>query len=96
MLGERFERANRSTTAAPVGTPARQTGAGSASAPTVRRLLVRTSAGLQEVRRFHGSTADGEVLSWQPATPAAGVVAIRVETDSSPSFVAWKEIEVVG
>jgi hypothetical protein len=64
--------------------------------PTVHRLLVRTSTGLQEVRRFDGSTVDGQVLSWQPVAPAGGVVAVRVETDSSPSFVAWKEIEVLG
>lgn len=69
-----------------------QTPAGS----TVHRLLVRTNSGLHEMRRFEGNTADGQVLSWQPAAPVAGVVAVRVETDSSPSFVAWKEIEVLG
>jgi F5/8 type C domain len=63
---------------------------------TVHRLLVRTSAGLQEVRRFEGSTADGDTLTWQPPAPLVGVLAVRVETDSSPSFVAWKELEVLG
>jgi hypothetical protein len=63
---------------------------------TVHRLLVRTAAGLQEVRRFAGDTTDGQVLAWRPATPLAGVVGVRVETDSSPSFVAWKEIEAIG
>jgi hypothetical protein len=48
------------------------------------------------VRRFEGATSDGQALTWQPAAPLAGVVAVRVETDSSPSFVAWKEIEVLG
>jgi hypothetical protein len=64
--------------------------------PTVHRLLVRTSAGLREVRRFDGGTTDGQVLSWKPSTPLGDVVAVRVETDSSPSFVAWKEIEALG
>jgi hypothetical protein len=39
---------------------------------------------------------DGQLLSWQPVAPVGGVLAVRVETDSSPSFVAWKEIEVLG
>jgi hypothetical protein len=63
---------------------------------TVHRLLVRTHAGVQQVQRFEGSTTDGQVLAWKPATPLPGVVAVRVETDASPSFVAWKEIEVLG
>jgi hypothetical protein len=64
--------------------------------PTIHRLLVRSGSGLQEVRRFDGSTVDGHVLIWQPTSPLAGVVGVRVDTDSSPSFVAWKEIEVLG
>jgi len=63
---------------------------------TVHRLLVRTAGGLEEVRRFEGDTVDDQTLTWRPATPQPGVVALRVETDSSPSFVAWKEIEVLG
>jgi hypothetical protein len=63
---------------------------------TVHRLLVRTAAGLQEVRRFEGETSDDQTLVWHPAAPLSGVVVVRVETEESPSFVAWKEIEVVG
>jgi hypothetical protein len=64
---------------------------------TVHRLLMRaTSGAVQEVRRFEGPTASDQVLSWRPASPVLGVVGVRVETDASPSFVAWKEIEVLG
>lgn len=63
---------------------------------TVHRLLVRTAGGLQEVRRFDGDTSDDQTLVWRPAAPLAGVAAVRVETDESPSFVAWREIEVIG
>jgi hypothetical protein len=63
---------------------------------TIHHLLVRTAAGVQEVRRLDGDTVDGQVLSWKPPAPLSGVVAVRVETDASPSFVAWKEIEVIG
>jgi hypothetical protein len=63
---------------------------------TVHRLLVRTGSGLQEVQRFAGDTSDDQTLLWRPSSPLAGVTAVRVETDESPSFVAWKEIEVIG
>jgi hypothetical protein len=63
---------------------------------TVHRLLVRTASGLHEVRRFEGDTVDGQTLVWRPASAQTGVVAVRVETDTSPSFVAWKEVEVLG
>ena len=63
---------------------------------TVHRLLVRRNGGLQEVQRFDGPTADEQTLVWRPSSPLPGVTAVRVETDVSPSFVAWREVEVLG
>jgi hypothetical protein len=63
---------------------------------TVHRLLVRREGGLQEVQRFDGATEDEQTLVWRPSSPIAGVTAVRVETDASPSFVAWREVDVLG
>jgi hypothetical protein len=63
---------------------------------TVHRLLVRGAGGLQELQRFDGVTSDGQILVWHPAQPLRDVTSVRVETDASPSFVAWDEIEVIG
>jgi hypothetical protein len=63
---------------------------------TVHRLLIRRDGGLQEIQRFDGSTADEQTLVWRPSSPLSGVTAVRVETDASPSFVAWREVEVLG
>jgi hypothetical protein len=41
-----------------------------------------------------GSTVDGQVLE-VAAGPWAGVRAVRVETVASPSWVAWRELEVL-
>jgi hypothetical protein len=51
---------------------------------------------LHEVHRFEGATAEGEVLevSFDPALTS--VVAVRVTTLSSPSWVSWREIRVLG
>ncbi|MCI0645346.1 MAG: discoidin domain-containing protein [Chloroflexi bacterium] len=51
----------------------------------------------EELRLFHefrGQTAEGDVLEFTPATPLPGLQFIRVVTLASPSWVAWKEIEV--
>lgn len=42
-----------------------------------------------------GATHDDQVLTVRPAHPVDGVRAVRVDTDASPSFVAWREVEVV-
>jgi len=51
---------------------------------------------LQLVRAFEGFTRDKQVLVFEPDTPLQEVQYIRVVTVSSPSWVAWKEIEVFG
>lgn len=42
---------------------------------------------------FENDTTDGEVLTYTPDQPLTGRV-IRITTISSPSWVAWREIEV--
>jgi hypothetical protein len=46
------------------------------------------------LHEFAGETTDGEALEYAPAEPVTGVRYIRVETLTSPSWVAWREVEV--
>jgi hypothetical protein len=45
---------------------------------------------------FNGFTVDGQVLEHKPGTAWTNVRYVRVETNASPSWVSWKEIEVYG
>lgn len=53
-------------------------------------------------RTFHlatelaGSTDDNQWLDFTPDTPLENVQYVRIETVASPSWVAWKEIQVLG
>ena len=65
---------------------------------TVHGVLVRPP-GSRDWRRlgeFAGSTFDGQVLSFAPDEPMMDVGAIRIETSASPSWVAWREITILG
>ncbi len=63
---------------------------------TVHRVLGRVPGlGLQLLHEFAGPTADGDVLEFTPPEPWSGLKAIRIETHESPSWVAWREIEVL-
>jgi MFS family permease len=44
---------------------------------------------------FRGSTRDGEWLVQSLATPMADIATIRITTVASPSWVAWREIELI-
>jgi hypothetical protein len=46
--------------------------------------------------RYQGNTADGETLGGALPKPATGIERIRVVTLESPSWVGWREIEVIG
>ena len=48
------------------------------------------------MHRFRGDTADGEVLDETWPQPFSGVEKIRVVTTKSPSWVGWREIEIIG
>ena len=64
---------------------------------TDHRLLGRgpgTGDRWVELARFTAVTRDGEALEWRPGTPRKGIRLLRVETTRSPSWVAWREVEV--
>ena len=64
---------------------------------TTHKLLVRTpDAGYTTIETFSGETSDSQILVYQAAlTPMQDIQFIRVETTASPSWVAWREIEVI-
>jgi hypothetical protein len=65
---------------------------------TVHRLLGKgagADGAFQLLYTFTGSTLDGQTLTYAPSQPIQGIQFIRVETAVSPSWVAWREIEVV-
>ncbi|HSA62523.1 MAG TPA: nucleoside hydrolase [Nitrospiraceae bacterium] len=65
--------------------------------PTVHHVWGRgTSGDYKLLQEFRGSTADGVAMeaSAGPAWPA--VRYLKIETSDSPSWVAWREIEVYG
>ena len=44
---------------------------------------------------FDGITRDGDELVFTPESPISGIHFILVETVNSPSWIAWREIEVI-
>ena len=65
---------------------------------TTHRVQVRSSSGdpYQTVHEFQGSTNDNDWLLFKPDMPLENVSQIRIQTILSPSWVAWKEIQVYG
>lgn len=65
---------------------------------TIHRVQVRAanSDGYQTVYEFGGSTNDNDWLVFKPDMPLENVVQIRIQTIASPSWVAWKEIQIYG
>lgn len=65
---------------------------------TVHRLQVRVSGSdaFQTIHEFAGTTNDNIWLTFEPDTPLEYVTQIRIQTISSPSWVAWKEIQIYG
>ena len=63
---------------------------------TVHRVLGK-SANSQYIliTTFEGDTTDGETLFFTPHEPIPDVQFIRVETIETPSWVAWREIEII-
>ncbi len=63
---------------------------------TTHRVLGRSATGeFHELTTFEGNTVDGQTLIFTPAQPIPAIRFIRVETISSPSWVSWREIEVI-
>lgn len=64
---------------------------------TTHRVWGRDAAGaLHLLQELAGPTSDPQTLVVAPAQPLQGIRAIRVETLSSPSWAAWREIRVFG
>jgi hypothetical protein len=50
---------------------------------------------LQKVAEFRGSEFDYDILDYLPATSLSNIRYVRVVTIESPSWVSWREIEVL-
>lgn len=62
---------------------------------TDHRVTVRTAAGKEtELVRFTGDTKDGQWLEYTAPVPVQNVQDVRVTTDTIPSIIGWREIEV--
>jgi hypothetical protein len=62
---------------------------------TVHTVLGRPPEGpYRELHVFGGRTTDGELLEYVPPAPWEGIRYLRVDTRASPSWVAWREVEV--
>jgi predicted amidohydrolase YtcJ len=46
------------------------------------------------LHEFSGITTDNQTLEFQPSAPLQGIRFIRIVTTQSPSWVAWREIEI--
>jgi len=64
---------------------------------TVHRLRGRSASGsFISLRTFQQKTKGGDWLIFRPETPIDGIRILRIDTLSSPSWVAWGEIQVYG
>lgn len=64
---------------------------------TVHRLLgVKPDGSVIELALFDSDTEQGDWLTFSPASPTEAVQIIRIETVSSPSWIAWSEIQAFG
>jgi hypothetical protein len=50
---------------------------------------------LRKIAELNGWTSNGQVLEWRPDEPLTDVRVLRIVTTTSPSWVAWEEIEVI-
>jgi F5/8 type C domain len=55
-----------------------------------------TNGAWQLLHTFRGNTTDGEALEETWPQPVTGVARVRVVTTRSPSWVGWREIEIIG
>lgn len=64
---------------------------------TVHRIWGRAEAGEERLlETLRGETMDGQSLEAHPDPAWAGIRYLRIETTGSPSWVAWREIEIYG
>ncbi len=63
---------------------------------TVHRLWVgATRDAMRLVSEFRGKEYDFDVLNFVPAAPLTNIRFVRIDTTESPSWVSWREIEVL-
>jgi hypothetical protein len=63
---------------------------------TVHQLWIGSSRdAMRLVTEFSGQEYDFDVLSFTPATPLQSIRYVRIDTTESPSWVSWREIEVL-
>jgi len=63
---------------------------------TTHQVWVGADAGnLTLAHEFKGPTREPDVLDFTPAAPLEGVRFVRILTLASPSWVAWREIEIL-
>lgn len=65
---------------------------------TTHCVQIRSSGSqaFETIHEFQGATQDNDWLVFHPDTPLENISQIRIQTVSSPSWVAWKEIQVYG
>lgn len=64
---------------------------------TTHQILAGASfSDLKLVHEFNGLTADNQILEVTFPEPLTGIRYVQVLTTESPSWVAWKEIEILG
>jgi F5/8 type C domain/Cellulase (glycosyl hydrolase family 5) len=64
---------------------------------TTHQVWVRGASGdLKLVHEFKGATEDNQTLEFNLDSPLQDIQYIRIVTTQSPSWVSWKEIEVLG
>jgi hypothetical protein len=63
---------------------------------TTHRVQIRSSGAFQTVHEFQGATQDNSWLVFHPDTPLENVTQVRIQTIVSPSWVAWRAIQVYG
>ncbi len=65
---------------------------------TVHHLLVKGPAPndkYQLIKKFSGKTKDLQILEFTAKSPLKNIQYIKIETLASPSWVAWREIDVI-
>ena len=66
------------------------------SGDTVHQLWVGTTQdAMQLAYEFRGHEYDYDVLNFVPAAPQTNIRFVRIVTTESPSWVSWREIEVL-
>ena len=64
------------------------------SGVVTHRVWGRYPTGLSLLTQWHGTMSDGVPTTVLLDPPVSGLTAIRVETTESPSWIAWRDIEI--